>query len=133
MHKHLHVLEDDGLIAHQKHLSDEIVKLKLFSDLSNSAEGRFILDWIDGRKKDLHSFYSSIPAHDDRARIALSAVQAAEAELNALKERITNADEYKKVLEQQLEHIVKLLATRRGVSHSISTKFISNLTRSKDA
>lgn len=133
MHKHVQMLDEEALVEHKKHIGEEIVKLKLFADLARAPEGKFVLDWIESRKKNLHSFYAAIPAHDPRACITLSAVQAAESELDALKERILDAENYKKVLEQQLAHVIRLLESRRKSAENSPTKLVSKAIRREDA
>jgi len=127
------MLDVEALAEHRRHLADEVVKLKLFSDISRSPEGKFIIDWIDGRKRNLQAFYSSLPAHDPHATLALSAIQAAEGELNALRNRITDAEEYKKVLEDQLAHVVRLLEIKRNPAKGTANKLVSTAIRREDA
>lgn len=102
-------LDKKQLLEQKKYLEDEIVRLKLFSDLGNTHEGKFILGWIDNRKRNLREFYAAIPPASPSVGVILAGVQGAELELTALMDRILDAEKYKKELELQLDYVVSLV------------------------
>jgi hypothetical protein len=134
MKNNFHMLEDAELLEQVKYLQEELLRLKLFADLANTHEGKFILSWINGRISNLHRFYSSIPASSSAAPIYLSGVQAAEAELVAMRERITDAEKYKKELEEQLHYVIELRESRKRPGVGKSARLVpDSIMERKDA